>query len=339
MFKNFTRHYADQKYYYRKKAEYSMYFILLMMSAVIFIMITEGILNEDFLGAFIKAVFTMIGFITALLLIYKGRIEAGVNLMILLGFARFFMLFTSTSPYQFYMMIIVVLLSVNVIYTKHYQIRIATYGSAIMLVAQTYRIGQLAIVGLMEKRAMMESIVSVYLFIAIIILLRNIRGIIDREIEERQTLSMMAERDSLTSLYNRRKVTEIFHEYMNLGKSFNLMIVDLDDFKDINDHYGHNIGDEILMEISNILTSLDSNNIIARWGGEEFLIFTEEDSQTAERLRQLVQMNTFVHDIHLTVSIGLTLVRPEDTIITAVKRADDALYKSKNQGKNMVTEG
>jgi diguanylate cyclase (GGDEF)-like protein len=125
-----------------------------------------------------------------------------------------------------------------------------------------------------------------------------------------------------------------------------VLFLDIDNFKIVNDTYGHNIGDGVLMMVARTLSNnLRAHDLVGRYGGEEFVaIITHVDiaqlHSFAERLRLLVENSS--HDteygtIQVTVSIGATVVRPEDTIETAITRADLFMYNSKVSGRNRVS--
>ena len=158
-----------------------------------------------------------------------------------------------------------------------------------------------------------------------------------------------AEIDFLTGLVNRRRferaILEMINEYQTRGYPFALILLDVDNFKQINDTYGHPAGDHILKEIALILkTFLRANNVSARIGGEEFAIIVpgataREGEIVAERLRNAIANRTFStpeEDIKVTASFGVTGVRKDDTLDTIFTRVDKALYEAKHSGKNKV---
>ena len=164
-------------------------------------------------------------------------------------------------------------------------------------------------------------------------------------------LEYLADHDPLTTMLNRRSFEEklkdliILHQRNNIPLS--LSFLDLDNFKSINDRFGHHIGDQVLQEFSNILKhNLRQTDLISRWGGEEFVIVLVdsplEDANTKiEKLRVLIENNTNIQNLlqgeSLTASFGLTVFHEADTIDTLIDRADEAMYHSKNNGKNQVT--
>jgi diguanylate cyclase (GGDEF)-like protein len=148
------------------------------------------------------------------------------------------------------------------------------------------------------------------------------------------------------------KVQQAVQEVAQFHRRIGLMMIDLDRFKQVNDQHGHDIGDLALQKLSKVLTeSLRSSNVIGRWGGEEFLVIvagtTPEGLRAyAERCRNhlaglKIPVSTGEHgmNLHVTASIGATMIVPEDSHHSAVKRADELMYRSKIEGRNRVTCG
>jgi len=156
-------------------------------------------------------------------------------------------------------------------------------------------------------------------------------------------LADMAEHDPLTGLFNRRKLNE-YLEY-ELGKrhkdgDFSVLMYDIDFFKDVNDKFGHNIGDQVLTRISEIVrNSVRACDIVARWGGEEFVCILPNTKIggaeiLAERLRKKVEKSSFAPLKKLTISLGATEVRTDDSFESLIIRLDKALYDAKKTGRN-----
>ena len=154
--------------------------------------------------------------------------------------------------------------------------------------------------------------------------------------EELKKLSIT---DRLTQLYNRRKIDELLNEVKN--KKFSLILLDIDHFKEINDIHGHLEGDKVLVEISNLLkNSLNQNDEIGRWGGEEFLIICKNTSEKeayiiASRLKKAIEDHDFKIR-KITASFGVSEASKNLDIKNILAKADDALYKAKQQGRNQV---
>ena len=167
---------------------------------------------------------------------------------------------------------------------------------------------------------------------------------IANKIEELERLSLI---DALTQLANRRYIEmELdgrFSEKRRYNLSFGLIMMDIDLFKQVNDRYGHAIGDRILQTVSRtIVQSARPYDLYGRWGGEEFIgVIRNVDQDTlklvSERLRTLIA-NSFLQQgdekITVTVSIGATLAKRLDNPSMLIKRADELLYMSKKAGRN-----
>jgi len=158
--------------------------------------------------------------------------------------------------------------------------------------------------------------------------------------------------DPLTRIYNRRGLEATFEDRFREFRSrewvFGISMTDIDDFKKVNDTYGHQAGDEILKMISTLsITASRAYDVVGRWGGEEFVtIFSNMTQdlleQIVERHRMLVEKSFVKYDdriIRVTVSVGATMVAKEDDIDSIITRADRLLYESKKTGKNKVTFG
>lgn len=170
--------------------------------------------------------------------------------------------------------------------------------------------------------------------------------IAERLIEEKDRL---ASTDALTGALNRRKFPELFtHELRSQSEGagsqtcLSMITFDIDHFKQINDGLGHAAGDAALQEVSRLVKELiRKTDVLARWGGEEFMILVpnvglETAGQLAEKLRAAIENHSFSNGIRLTVSLGVSEYHAEDTLETVCRRADEALYAAKNQGRNRV---
>ena len=161
-----------------------------------------------------------------------------------------------------------------------------------------------------------------------------------------EKLQNLAITDNLTGLANRNRLDEILQNELErcarFNHSFGFVMLDIDHFKCVNDEYGHQIGDDILVSIANIIKeNTRATDILVRWGGEEFALVCLETNKEGilslvENIRQKVQNHVFEKVGSKTISIGITLSTKEDTIFSVIKRADEALYKAKHNGRNRV---
>jgi len=155
--------------------------------------------------------------------------------------------------------------------------------------------------------------------------------------------------DSLTKLFNRRHFIDHYETQLNHlfdeNESHVVISIDIDNFKSINDQYGHLIGDKVLQEIANILDeNVRKSDIAARWGGEEFavmLFHTDANSalKVAEKLRLQIETSSKLHSYvteGVCASLGVTIIINREPLDQVMHRADMALYQSKNKGKNQV---
>ena len=167
-------------------------------------------------------------------------------------------------------------------------------------------------------------------------------------LENIQTVTNYANRDSLTGLYNQRYFYKAMNDYLDnedLQEEFALAMIDIDDFKKINDTYGHENGDKVIIHLSEILrTSTNFRDIVARFGKEEFCVVLKNINRFSaqdifERLRAQVESTMLMSDknetINFTISIGAILYKDEG-LEEALNQADMLLYKAKHSGKNQL---
>ncbi len=164
--------------------------------------------------------------------------------------------------------------------------------------------------------------------------------------ETARTMRHLANTDALTGLANRRQAEEHLARELRraerYGRVFSLVMVDIDHFKELNDRFGHQAGDAVLVELAQRLSGLvRASDTIARWGGEEFLLLApetrlEDARRLAENVRGHVGDQVLAERFEVTVSLGVASYRPGDTVASLVARADAALYLAKRGGRNQV---
>lgn len=167
-----------------------------------------------------------------------------------------------------------------------------------------------------------------------------------------EDLQEKAFQDPLTGLPNRRFLEKFIcsrlDEMTRYGWTFGLVFLDIDRFKLINDSYGHDMGDEVLKMVSRTLTHCSrSFDTVGRWGGEEFVVVVvnvDQDNlkRIAERYRIMIEGSDLIlgeYSVKVTVSLGGTLARDGDTLLSLIKRADRLMYHSKQSGRNLLTMG
>ncbi|TDY01565.1 sensor domain-containing diguanylate cyclase [Thiohalophilus thiocyanatoxydans] len=161
-----------------------------------------------------------------------------------------------------------------------------------------------------------------------------------------ERLEHLAYTDALTGIWNRSRTETVLDSEISAairyGRPCSVLLFDIDHFKQVNDTHGHDAGDKVLVTISDILNrSLRPTDHFGRWGGEEFLVIAGNSTlectlQLAERLRQAIEAGDMGPIGHITASFGVTTWVAGDTRRTLVKRADQAMYRAKEAGRNRV---
>lgn len=167
--------------------------------------------------------------------------------------------------------------------------------------------------------------------------------------KRQQQLELTSRTDSLTGLYNRRhieeRIQEEYEQYQKTGVKFALLIADIDFFKVINDRYGHVCGDYLLQAVSEDLRkSVREYDIVSRWGGDEFLLLLpntneEEAVGLAQRISKMVEKRRYSYEnqtLSVTLTLGVSIIRSDDTVGNIIKKADDVMYQGKRAGRNCV---
>lgn len=166
--------------------------------------------------------------------------------------------------------------------------------------------------------------------------------------ESVEKMESLAQHDALTGIYNRRRLDEILRYELKKRRgenSLTLLMYDVDHFKEVNDNYGHDVGDFVLKKMTSEISSLiRSGDVFGRWGGDEFVCILSntplEGAQVlAERIRRHVEHIDFSPLKQVTVSIGITVAFTKDTAETLFCRVDKALYEAKKNGRNRASNG
>lgn len=162
--------------------------------------------------------------------------------------------------------------------------------------------------------------------------------------ESNVTLDRLANYDQLTGLRNRNHIRAIFGEYMDSSEPYCVILGDIDDFKSVNDTYGHNAGDEVLRTVSSIISgSVGDSGVVCRWGGEEILILAkgahkhcmELNEKILSKIRETV-VESGEYNICITMTFGLCDSDDASDIEKLISLADKRLYIGKNSGKNRI---
>lgn len=190
---------------------------------------------------------------------------------------------------------------------------------------------------------------DIVVFICLLLLAYSMQDRLNytKELEKaKEELLKLSKIDHLTKLNNRKEIDTVlnFNEsiFLRYKDNFSIILIDLDDFKLVNDTYGHLEGDKLLIEIASILTKFTrQTDVVGRWGGEEFIIIcpktkVEDAVKLAENLRDKISNYDFGIISKKTASFGVTGFKENDSITELLSRADDTLYSAKSKGKNRV---
>ena len=161
---------------------------------------------------------------------------------------------------------------------------------------------------------------------------------------QKERAEFLAIHDPLTKIYNRNafneKIKEEFELFKRYKNKFSMCLLDLDHFKQINDTFGHDVGDDVLKSLVNFLSKhIRKADFLARWGGEEFIIiFPETDAKKAYKkcLKLKEELKKIDKPVNFTFSAGVTEIEDNDTIDSLFKKVDIALYKAKENGRDRV---
>lgn len=169
---------------------------------------------------------------------------------------------------------------------------------------------------------------------------------ISEDISDKKVIEKLSQTDGLTKLFNRLKIDDVlqheFEKFRRYGASFSIILLDIDYFKRVNDRFGHQVGDSVLIELATILREntrrVDS---IGRWGGEEFMVICPQTSKEgalilAQKLRQKVETFEFSVAHQQTISLGVAQIESNENLEKLIKRGDENLYHAKERGRNQV---
>lgn len=221
------------------------------------------------------------------------------------------------------------------------------WGAAVFSLA--YSVSALLVVPLgwgLGHRFSGPAVNSVVQFYLVNLVYLALIGFYARYQQEHARLKRLAHSDPLTGLANRRRAEELvaleLARVARYPQPFSVLVLDLDHFKQINDQYGHAVGDQVLREVGlRFSKAVRETDVLARWGGEEFLVFAPntDGSQArglAERLVQALASEPLGGSLQVTTSVGIATSKPGDTVEELVSRADRAMYEAKAQGRNRI---
>lgn len=204
--------------------------------------------------------------------------------------------------------------------------------------------GEMEIVTKQGKTVWMDTVISPYLDEKEEIVSYTA---IYHDITDKKRIETLSVTDNLTKLFNRQKFDEVFEmmllrRHWKEGVSFGVVILDIDHFKIVNDTYGHQVGDTVLVAVADMMAkTVRTGDILARWGGEEFVILLpdvdmDKACYVAEKMRHAIEQMQIPEVGNVSASFGVTVYAENDTDETMMYRADVALYRAKKNGRNRV---
>lgn len=305
---------------------------------------------ESFFTFFLTQVFAF-SYLIYFYLIYKNEfIKARLSffVVVLLQFLviTIFFLSTKSGIHYYYFLVPPV---AYLMFRKEMKLRFIISAISFLLLVLCHFYGQnYHILDLDENILDIIYIISIIIIFLVYIVLFN--TFLD-EIRKREVkLEALSKTDYLTKILNRRAFYTKSNEMIKLSERYEtdlgLLLFDIDHFKMINDKYGHDAGDSVLVSLCKELSkSIRDTDCFARFGGEEFIIVLlnvskEELLSFAEKIREIVEdmkiKSIKSEDINFTISIGATIFKKEENIESFIKRADIAMYKAKTEGRNIV---
>lgn len=368
----FTEYYLDKPLIYSKKAYYAAVLGCFIITMILFTF-PLALYDLGFDPARIGVLLFILALgLLSLVLVRRGYLESAVNVLLALGIMRILMLFPDPYAILFYITTAVILISYAICQVKRYQVVVPSILILMIHAVKLWEQFRLFRAGWTDQLDM-----DMHFFGFLHVVLLGIIGLFivyiitseirksEELIQSRETLTEYttqlqelnrllddaASRDRLTGAYNRRKMDEIIAHEASKGIEdpliLSIIMFDMDDFKQVNDSYGHVTGDEVLARTAQtVLAEIRKTDYLIRWGGEEFLVllFREEPGGTrdmAERLRHLIAEQRYRllkdQEISVTASFGYAVHQDHETLDTLISRADEALYLSKRSGKNQVT--
>ncbi len=174
---------------------------------------------------------------------------------------------------------------------------------------------------------------------------QQLRALQDQLEQSNAELKNLSQQDALTKLYNRHYINQLIKQQAITYEQHHpmcLIILDLDHFKHINDQHGHTIGDDVLQEFAHIIKmACTADELVARWGGEEFIILKkqahlEQAELLCQTIQQRIRNQIFSHREQLTCSFGVAQIQPGESLMACFDRADAMLYQAKHEGRDRI---
>lgn len=345
--------YRSQPALIQRKAEVAILVTGLMAALFLLNLAAHLVLFGPSWGTLFRAVLMLGALAGGLILGAQGRLEPQVNLLAVLCLIQCLVFFPQEVSRQFFALCLFSMVAFAVLAIRPYQKVIAFLVFPVLVACkgafEFWQAGQ----GQLSRDTLAETLFTLTVFGAAIPLVNTVMAIVGREIHHAEVLldvnkhlNTMAATDRLTGVWNRRAFGHLIRretgQALRTGRPLSVAMVDLDRFKQVNDRYGHQVGDEALLEVVKVLTeSLRQEDSLIRWGGDEFVVLFPgsgpgEAPGLGEKLRKTVRQDPKLEAWNLGISVGVAVWRPGETVEALLSRADELLYQAKNRGRNQV---
>lgn len=338
----FLNTYSKHSFYKQIKAEYTLYLIGIIIFFALSTLLIPFFFASDFNTLLVPYLLSFV--ILALILRYlkKGHLNTAINLLILTSLLNSIRFITTPLSLKLFVQVILILMATSIIYIKKYQLYISIFMANLFFIIEVF-IFKNAVVFLEGNMAIKTLVTLGMSGITFTISALYLSQIINKMVLQSVEKKRIAIVDDLTQLYNRQYFNEVLQQTTDLKNSF-LLLLDIDYFKNVNDQFGHDTGDHLLKDFSELLKKETPHpSHIFRWGGEEFLILIKLDQlplllSFSEELREKIAKTIFIRNYPITASIGVVgePIETLDDIDAVISMADHALYKAKQNGRNRV---
>lgn len=339
----FTRQYKEDGYLIQKKAEYT----LLAFSLIAFYVLTGVILMQfgrqtGYMYATSIFVVILILVITWIVFI-KRKLLLSQYILLSAGILAICSHIFMRLNFHFYIQIIFVLFVGYIVHINKTQILIILSSLIFLMIARTillfyqYSANDSSLMVFKQNIFLVGSIIMLMLFV------HYFNTIIAKDIVETQQLKEIANIDVLTGLYCRKKFNSDIKRLNEENILYCLAVLDIDHFKSVNDQFGHEEGDKVLIKLANHMRNSFNPDNLYRWGGEEFVIITFDQKievfiNELESLRLNVMNSQLIPNDNVTISIGVSHKNSKENTSDIFIQADNALYIAKNSGRNKTVK-
>lgn len=339
--------------------KYRIYMIFFFECLVISILsaTTNTLLNKGIFGVLFQWIF-IIFCIVVLFIPLQWRMAIAKPLLVFVSFIYIPFLFFQTAGYEgtagLFSLLATLLLTIVFNGKTRIILVISNLFLWITVCTLQYKYPRIVIIHESEQAVFFDYVVALVLTITGIAILGafikntfeeeqvRIHNLLKNEERANKKLENLTNRDPLTDTYNRRFLVYYLENELKTEENLCIIMLDIDYFKQINDTWGHGFGDEVLIRFSSTVQgNLRKNDILARTGGEEFVVALNgmtlpKAEEIAERIRKSVSEITFHNGAHITVSIGLVQAQIGEEIDLVLNRADKCLYEAKTTGRDRV---